>query len=226
MDVVHQNMIRALTHPQERAYANDLHRLLLCTEENAPHEAPWNLREIHKQACKSIFSIAALLHRCSVVPHLQTYINVYVLWYACMRAIFDEQHQLPQHPKHEATECIKRIPSRKLTVMLPVVCFWVSVKCSDSIRIRVEDLAKIIDALHKDRGEDSVFDYNFQDLRDTEHALLQLLDFDILREQDTIDGMEKIIRAQFADAYESNEAQSQILRIILLMFDEVGNKWE
>jgi hypothetical protein len=225
MDVVHRNMLLALTHPQERAYANDLHALLLCTEEIEPQEAPWSLREIHKQACKSIFSMAALLHHSSVVPHLQTYINVYVLWYACMRVIFDEAHQLPQHPKHQAMQYIKRLSSRKLTVMLPAVCFWVSVKCSDSIKMRAQNVASMIDAVHNDRGDRNLLQYRLRDLQDTEHALLQLLDFDILREQDKIDSMEEIIRAQFADTYESKEAQSQILRIIFLMFDEVGAKW-
>ena len=108
--------------------------------------------------------------------------------------------------------------------MLPAVCFWVSVKCSDSIKMRAKDVASMIDAVHNERGERNLLQYRLADLQDTEHALLQLLDFDILREQDKIDGMEEIIRAQFADAYESSDAQSQILRIIFLMFDEVAEK--
>ena len=71
----------------------------------------------------------------------------------CIRAVFDEEHQQPQHPEHVVAEYIKRIPLRKLTVILPAVCFWVSVKCSDSVCIRTHDLGKVIVALHQERGD-------------------------------------------------------------------------
>ena len=63
-----------------------------------------------------------------------------------------------------------------------------------------------------------------QDLRDTEYVLLQLLDFDILKNQEQIDSMEQIIRAQFGAAYESQQAQTQIVLIVFLMFQEVADK--
>ena len=216
MDVVQQNMLLALTYTDSTVYAIDVDTLR-CTEDVQVQET-WDLLEIHKQACKSISSMAALLHRCSVTPHLQTYINVYLLWFACMRAVLNEEHQHRQHPKYAFAEYMKRIPLCKLTVIVPAVCFWVSVKCSDSVCVRTHDLAKVIVALHQERGDQHLMEYKLQDLRDTEHALLQLLDFDILHDQDKIDKMEETIRAHFGAAYESQEAQAQIVRIVYKMF--------
>jgi hypothetical protein len=114
------------------------------------------------------------------------------------------------------------MPSRKLTVILPAVCFWVSVKCSETYSLTTREWARMIDAVHKGRGDDSLVEYSLHDLRDTEHAVLQLLDFDILKNQETIDVMEKTIRAQFGEAYESAEAQGQIVRIVCRMFRGVA----
>jgi hypothetical protein len=226
MEAVQESMARACTQGGKRVYAIDPD-ILHCDEEDEVREmqkAAWDLREIHKQACKSIWSIAVLMHGCSAVPNLEAYINAYLLWYACMNAISEPGNDDPQHRKHEAAQYFKRMPSRKLTVMLAAVCLWSSVKCSDSIRIRTEDVAKLMAAVHRERGDDGLFYYRLQDLRDTENAMLHLLDFDLLRNQQRIDSMEKIIRAQFAEDYGSKETQRQILRMMFLIFDEVADK--
>ena len=223
METVRPSMLDALTHAHDRVQAIDTD-MLLCTEElTAPAPpAPLDLPAIHKQACKSIHSMMQLLHRCSLVPHLQTYINVYLLWYACMRAVLDRANQQPQHPKCAFVEYIKHIPLPKLTVLLPAVCFWVSVKCSDSFAVRTRDLAMMMVAVHQERGEHDLV-YNLHDLRDTESVMLQLIDFDILKNQDSIDRMEDLLRAQFGAAYESEEAQAQIVNIIFKMFQQVAD---
>ena len=46
--------------------------------------------------------------------------------------------------------------------------------------MRAKDVASMIDAVHNERGERNLLQYRLADLQDTEHALLQLLDFDIL----------------------------------------------
>ena len=211
-------MPRGLTHTNEQVYAIDP-AILLCTEEVCREElqerqVTWSLQEIHKQACRSIISIAVLMHNKSMVPHLHTYINVYELWYACMREVFDEAYQQPHHPKHRFAEYIKGIPFHKLVVILPAVCFWVSVKCCDVFSVTTKEVAMNIVALHVDRGDRHLVHYTLQDLRDTEDALLQLLDFDVYKEQDKIDRMEELIRAEYGDAYDSIQAQSEILRIL------------
>jgi hypothetical protein len=192
--------------------------IVLCTEELQERQVTWSLQEIHKQACRSIISIAVLMHSKSLVPHLHTYINVYELWYACMRAVFDEANQQPHHPKHRFAEYIKGIPFRKLVVILPAVCFWVSVKCCDVFSVTTKDVAMNIVALHVDRGDRHLVHYTLQDLRDAEDALLQLLDFDVYKQQDKIDQMEELIRAHYGDAYDSSESQRQIFEIIYAMY--------
>jgi hypothetical protein len=213
MDVVQQSMLQALTHTNEQVYASDP-AISLCAEELQERQVTWSLQEIHKQACRSIISIAVIMQRKSIMPHLHTYINVYELWYACMREVFDEAYQQPHHPKHRFAEYIKGIPFHKLVVILPAVCFWVSVKCCDVFYVTTKEVAMNIVALHEDRGDRHLVHYSLQDLRDTEDALLQLLDFDIYKEQDKIDRMEELIRAEYGDAYDSIQAQSEILRIL------------
>jgi hypothetical protein len=80
--------------------------------------------------------------------------------------------------------------------------------------VTTKEVAMNIVALHEDRGDRHLVHYSLQDLRDTEDALLQLLDFDIYKEQDKIDRMEELIRAEYGDAYDSIQAQSEILRIL------------
>jgi hypothetical protein len=225
MEAVEQNMLQALTLGNKRVCAVD-ENMLLCTEDipvhEAPYEAPWDILEVHKEACKSICSMALILHHSNAVPHLHTYANVYLMWYACMRAAFDEENLQPEHRKYAFAEYIRGIPSRKLTVILPAVCFWVSVKCNETFSLTTREWARMVDAVHKGRGDDRLVEYNLHDLRDTEHAVLQLLDFDILKNQETIDVMEKTIRAQFGEAYESVEAQGEIVRIVCRMFQGVA----
>lgn len=222
MDVVPVKMPQAWPPTTEQVYAIDPD-ILLCREVLLRREVQeelvtWNLEEIHKQACRSICSMAVLMHSKSVVPHLQTYINVYELWYACMRAVFDEANEEPHHPKQQFARHIKGIPFRKLVVILPAVCFWVSVKCCDTFTVPTRQVANIIVALHQDRGDAHLVDYTLQDLRDAEDALLQLLDFDILRQQEKIDDMEKIIRGLYGDTFDNSDVQRQIVHIIYNMY--------
>ena len=71
------------------------------------------------------------------------------------------------------------------------------------------------------RGDWNLFSYTLEEIANSEHAALQILDFDILRNQDRIDAMEDVLKAHFGDMYEKKEAQSQIARIISRMFDEI-----
>jgi hypothetical protein len=187
--------------------------IVLCTEELQEKQVTWTIEEMHKQACRSILSIAVLMSSKSIVPHLQTYINVYELWHACMHEVFDEANKQPHHPKQKFAQYIQDIPFQKLVVIIPAVCFWVSVKCCDTFSVTTKDVANNIVALHVDRGDRHVH-YTLQDLRDAEDALLQLLDFDIYKQQDKIDQMEEYIRAQYGDAYDSSESQRHICEII------------
>ena len=76
-------------------------------------------------------------------------------------------------------------------------------------------------AVQLDQGDYDLFSYTLEEIANSEHAALQILDFDILRNQDRIDTMEDVLKAHFGDMYEEKEAQSQIVRIISRMFDEI-----
>ena len=180
------------------------------------------LRLMQTQACQSICTIATHLHLHSIVPQMHTYINVYLLWIACMQAIYGANTLQELDPKHELINYFKQMPLRKLTVIIPAVCFWISVKCTESsISFRSRDVACMIAAVQLDRGDYDLFSYSLEEIAKSEYAALQLVDFDILGNQDRIDAMEDVLQAHFGYMYEEKEAQSHIVHIISRMFDEI-----
>ena len=187
-----------------------------------PSRTPSELRVMHAKACQAICAIATHLHLHSIVPQMHTYINVYLLWIACIQAIFGAHTLHELHPKHEFINYFKQMPSRKLAVIIPAVCFWISVKCTESsICFRSRDVACMMAAVQLDQGDYDLFSYTLEEIANSEHAALQILDFNILRNQKKIDAMEDVLAAHFGDMYEKKEAQSQIVRIISRMFDEI-----
>ena len=218
------------------ADADDAVAMLICTEDlpacvlentdmrKEPNEAEarFDLQELHKDACESIYVMAEKLHDLSVRPHLHTYINVYKLWFACMHAIGIAENQQPEHSKHDATAYFQRMPRRKLAVLLPAVCFWISVKCCDiqTLVICAKHVLGMIQEVHKRRGD--MQEYTYKDLFETEHSVLQLLDFDILHSQEQIDNMEKMTRVHYKDDYDSEKTQRKILRIFFDLFTDVA----
>lgn len=79
----------------------------------------------------------------------------------------------------------------------------------------------MIAAVQLDRGDYDLFSYSLEEIGQSEHAALQILDFDILRNQERIDDMEDVLEAHFGDIYQEKESQSHIVRIISRMFDEI-----
>ena len=192
------------------------------SEDALQSRTPSELRVMHTEACQAICAIATHLHLHSIVPQMHTYINVYLLWIACMQAISGAHTLHELDPKHEFINYFKQMPSRKLAVIIPAVCFWISVKCTESsFCFRSRDVACMIAVVQIVRGDWNLFSYTLEEIANSEHAALQILDFDILRNQDRIDTMEDVLKAHFGDIYETKEAQSQIARIISRMFDEI-----
>ena len=126
-------------------------------------------------------------------------------------------------PKHEFISHFMQMPSRKLTIIIPAVCFWISVKCteSSSISFGTRDVTCMIAAVQIDRGDYDLFSYSLEDIVKSEYAVLQLLNFDILRNQQRIDEMQDLLQTYFGDMYERKETQMQIVRIISRMFDQI-----
>lgn len=68
----------------------------------------------------------------------------------------------------------------------------------------------------------AVYTYTLRELCQAEDAVLQLIDWDILRSQDKIDGMEDILEAHFTDSYSSAKVQSEVVLLIFRMFNDIG----
>ena len=180
------------------------------------------LRVMHTQACDAICAIATHLLLHSVVPEMQTYINVYFLWISCIQAVYGSHTLQELDPKHEFIKYFKQMPHRKLAVVIPAVCFWISIKCTESkFSFRSKDVACMIVLVQIVRGDYDLFSYTLEEIVQSEHAVLQLLDFDILRHQERIDAMEDVCKSYFGESYREKEEQSQIVRIISRMFDEI-----
>jgi len=84
---------------------------------------------------------------------------------------------------------------------------------------------RIIEGVQKARNYR--FHFTCQDVLHTEHLLLQLIGFDVLKHQDNIDKIEDILGAHlknFDDMYVS--ADAQVVRSLFCIFHDVCEKIE
>jgi len=178
---------------------------------------------MHTQACQSIYAIATRLLLRSIVPQMNTYINAYCLWIECMQVMYSPTLQELEQ-KRESINYLVQMPWRKLAVIIPAVCFWISVKCTESldyIDFRSTDMGCMIAHVQLCQGNYRFFGYNIEDIHATENAVLHLLDFDVLKHQEWIDATEDELKAHFGDMYQKKEAQSEIVRFISRTFEEM-----
>jgi hypothetical protein len=185
---------------------------------------PDELRGMHQEACESICAVGTELQRCSSAPHMHTYINAYFLWHAWMQAMFAGATLRESDPKHASINLFKQLSPHKMTVMIPALCFWISVKCTETWSIGVNDLACMIHAVEHSRPDrtGAVYTYTLRELCQAEDAVLQLIDWDIFGSQDKIDGMEDILEAHFRDSYSSAKVQSEVVLLLFRMFNDIG----
>jgi len=187
----------------------------------ADHFLPSELRGMHKEACTSICAVATELQRCSSAPHMPTYINAYFMWRAWLKAMCSASTLLESDPKHESIKRLKQLSFRRTAVMIPAVCFWLSVKCTETWAIGVNDLACMIGAVEQRRADCAGTVYTLRELCQAEHDVLQLLDWDLLVNQDKIDGMEDILEAHFNGCYSSAKVQSEVVLLLFGMFNDI-----
>ena len=187
----------------------------------AGHAVPCELHGMHRQACQSICSIATELQRCSNAPQMHTYINAYFLWNAWLQAMCTAASLREGDPKHASVNLFKQLSLRKVAVVIPAVCFWLSVKCTETWTISVNDLACMIDAVEHGREDYTLGDYTLPELCQAEDGVLRLLDWDLLAKQKKIDGMEDMLEAHFEDSYSSAKVQSEVVLLIFRTFTDV-----
>ena len=92
-------------------------------------------------------------------------------------------------------------------------------------QLAAKDIVRLLQGVQKARNYHVHF--TFEDVLNAEHILLQLIDFEILKNQETIDRIEDILRAHlnnFEDMYVS--ADAQVLRSLFCVFHDVVDKIE
>lgn len=201
-------------------------RKFLVQGTDAVYAVPLHFQDMHKQACKTISSASMIVHlqsRGNSIILVPTQINVYFVWLAWMQAMQAATLQ-PTHPKAMYAEFFERMTSEKIIILLPVVCLWVCVKCMEVWELRSNDIMRIIEGVQKARNYR--FHVTVQDVLYTEHVLLQLIGFDILKNQENIDKIEETLAAyiNFEDMYVSCDAQ--VIRSLFCIFHDIGDRSE
>jgi hypothetical protein len=187
----------------------------------ALYAVPLQCEAMHKKACRTIYAATAIVHlqsRGNSIILVPTQINVYFVWLAWMQAMHSATLQ-PMQPNAFA-DYFKRMAPDKIVVLLPVVCLWVCVKCMEAWELGSKDMLRII------QGVQQVRNYRvhitLEDVVHAEHVLLQLIGFDVLKHQESIDRIEDILGAHlknFDDMYVS--ADAPVVRSLFGIFCDV-----
>ena len=231
-------MPRSNTQLEKRVYAPDpsvqlsvdtsaLHEQLICRLRQAlskhiKKDLPCKLRAMHKEACKSICAVSMTVRRVNSTVLIPTQINVYFVWVAWMEAMCCTTLE-PMHPKMVYIQYFKGMTLEKLAVLIPAVCFSLCQKCSETWNVTCSQLERVIAAVQRAKNICS-FQCTMQDVVDTEHAILQLLDFDILKHQENVDAIEDILREHLEDFKRIEEcvnAQTEVARSLYHTFHDV-----
>ena len=189
----------------------------------AVYAVPWQLKDMHKKACKTISAATMIVHlqsRGNSIISVPTQINVYFVWLTCMQAMHSATLQ-PTHPKAMYAEYFKSMTPEKVVVLLPAVCLWLCVKCMEVWQLGCKDVLRIVDGVQQARNFQVHF--TLEDVRHAEHAVLQMIGFDILKNQDNIDRIEDILRdhlQNFEDMYVSSDAK--VIRSLFCIFYDIG----
>jgi hypothetical protein len=185
-------------------------------------DLPAELRVMHKEACKCICAVSMTVRCENSTVLVPTQINVYFVWIAWMRAMCCTSLHAT-HPKLVYVEYFKGMTLQKLAVLVPTVCFWLCQKCMETWNVTCSQLERVIAAVQRAKNICS-FQCTMQDVVDTEHAILQLLDFDILKHQENVDAIEDILREHFEDfkrIHECVNAQTEVARSLYHTFHDV-----
>ena len=86
------------------------------------------LLAMHQQACRSIRDIACTLHRHGVIPVVSTHINVFFLWHAWRQAMSSAEVLEETDQRKLAMKAFTDMYRGKLVVLVPTVCFLVSIR--------------------------------------------------------------------------------------------------
>ena len=160
---------------------------------DAVYAVPPQWESVHHSACNTISAATTIVHllaRGTTIMLASTQINVYFVWLAWMQAMHSATLD-PLHPKAMDAEYFRSMTPEKMVVLVPVVCLWVSVKSTETWSLRYKDVLRIIDRVQRVRN--CRVDITLQDVVHAERLLLLLIDFDVMKSQTLIDGIEDIM---------------------------------
>jgi hypothetical protein len=107
----------------------------------------------------------------------------------------------------------------KLQVVIPAVCFWISIKCFETWMLSCLDVSSLISKLRYDLSmDDASYACSLADIRKAEYAVLQLLNWDVIRNQVSVDRVEKVLMKRFDSSCDAKHVQMQTLVLMYRAF--------
>ena len=178
-----------------KPYEQVIRKFLAQAEEggDAVYAVPPQWESVHHNACNTISAATTIVHllsRGTTIILAHTQINVYFVWLAWMQAMHSATLD-PLHPKAMDAEYFRNMTPEKMVVLVPVVCLWVCVKCTETWVLRCKDVLCIIERVKRVRN--CRVHITLQDVVHAERFLLNLIDFDVMKSQTLIDGIEDIM---------------------------------
>ena len=188
------------------------------TSEDAVHSG---LLDMHTQACRSIRDIACMMHRRGIIPAVSTHINVLFMWHAWMQAMSSAEALQETDQRKLAMRAFKDMYAGKLVVLVPALCFLVSMKFIDGKHIRLASMEHIIHIISQNQSDYDRVKCSRAELESTEYDLLHLLNWDIVGSQERVDRVEDILYDHMGDEYRSPQVQSLLVDLLSRIFSGI-----
>lgn len=176
------------------------------------------LLDMHKRACRSIRDIACMLHRHGIIPVVSTHINVFFLWHAWMQAMSAADALEERDQRKGAMKAFRAMYRGKLTVIVPALCFLVSMKFIDGQQMQLNNMKHIIDLVSQKQDDYARVKCSRAELWSTEYDLLHLLQWDVAGSQERVDRVEDILYDHMGDEYRNPKVQSQVVALLSRIF--------
>jgi len=106
----------------------------------------------------------------------------------------------------------------KLTVIVPALCFLVSMKFIDGQQMQLNNMKHIIDLVSQNQDDYARVKCSRAELWSTEYDLLHLLQWDIAGSQERVDRVEDILYDHMGDEYRNPKVQSQVVALLSRIF--------
>lgn len=176
------------------------------------------LLAMHQQACRSIRDIACTLHQHGVIPVVSTHINVFFLWHAWMQAMSSAEVLEETDQRKLAMKAFTDMYRGKLVVLVPTLCFLLSMKFIDGREMNMRNMQYVTDIISCAQDDYASVKCSRGELQSAEYHLLHLLKWDIAGSQERVDCVEDILCEHLGDEYSSPQVQGQVVHLLSRIF--------